>query len=140
VLKDAVDHKMSARGSNLLEDPMGDNQDRLNGSDLLSDLGPRLDQVVANMQQFEADSQALQLQLRAQYTLDAMNALAHYLQNFPGRKNLIWFSGSFPISILPNPNIANGFSAMQLNAEEFRETTNLLAKARGLCIPWTRAG
>jgi hypothetical protein len=32
---------------------------------------------------------------------DALNQMARYLAGLPGRKNLIWFSGSFPISILP---------------------------------------
>ena len=34
-------------------------------------------------------------------TLDAMQALARYLASFPGRKNLIWFSSSFPVTIFP---------------------------------------
>jgi VWFA-related protein len=33
---------------------------------------------------------------RAQYTLSAMRQIARYLSGMPGRKNLIWFSGSFP--------------------------------------------
>ena len=32
-------------------------------------------------------------------TLDALIAIANYLAHFPGRKNLIWVSSSFPISI-----------------------------------------
>ena len=32
-------------------------------------------------------------------TLDALTALARYLAAVPGRKNLIWFSGSFPIEM-----------------------------------------
>ncbi len=33
-----------------------------------------------------------------QRTLDALVAIANYLAHFPGRKNLIWVSSSFPIS------------------------------------------
>ena len=53
------------------------------------------------MEQFQRDNDSVQSQLRAKYTLDAMNALARYLVGFHGRKNLVWFSGSFPINILP---------------------------------------
>ncbi|MGD0697750.1 MAG: VWA domain-containing protein [Terriglobia bacterium] len=35
----------------------------------------------------------------AQRTLDALIAIAKYLAHFPGRKNLIWVSSAFPISI-----------------------------------------
>ena len=31
-------------------------------------------------------------------TLQAFQALAHYLSQFPGRKNVMWISGSFPSS------------------------------------------
>jgi len=34
-----------------------------------------------------------------QRTLDALIAIANYLAHFPGRKNLIWVSSAFPISI-----------------------------------------
>ena len=61
---------------------------------------------------FEAEHQSFQLQLRARYTLDAMNQLARYLCGIPGRKNLIWFSGSFPINIFPDAIPANPFAVV----------------------------
>ncbi len=36
---------------------------------------------------------------RVQRTLEALTAIANYLAQFPGRKNLIWVSSSFPIQI-----------------------------------------
>ena len=36
---------------------------------------------------------------RVQRTLDALIAIANYLGQFPGRKNLIWVSSSFPVSV-----------------------------------------
>lgn len=38
------------------------------------------------------------LQTRAYNTVSALKAVAGYLARFPGRKNLIWVSGAFPIS------------------------------------------
>ncbi len=133
-LKRAVDRKLSSRGSILLDDRNGSN-DGQHLSDLASDLGPGASELVANLRQFEADSDSQRLQLRAQGTLDAMNAMARYLSNFPGRKNLLWFSGSFPLSLLPDPSLANPFSSMQLNQQELRETTDLLTHAQVAVYP-----
>jgi len=38
---------------------------------------------------------------RASMTYEALMYLGHYLSGIPGRKNLIWFSGSFPIVVVP---------------------------------------
>ena len=100
-------------------------------SDTMQDAAPAggdatFAQTLASVQQFEAEQSAIQTRMRAQYTLDAFNALAHYLANFPGRKNLIWFSGSFPLQIDPDPTLNDPFAVMMDSNQEFRETTNLL--------------
>jgi len=46
-----------------------------------------------------AHEQAFRVRERIALTLDAMHSLALYLAAMPGRKNLIWFSGAFPISM-----------------------------------------
>jgi len=53
----------------------------------------------------------------------------------PGRKNLIWFSGSFPINILPNEDLLNPFSVVASAEDEFRETSNLLARSQVAVYP-----
>lgn len=84
----------------------------------------------------EAD---LQASIRTQYTLDGFNALAHYLSGFPGRKNLLWFSGSFPLNVAPTLNgllhpIANSF------ALEYRETIDLLIQGQVAVYPMDARG
>jgi VWFA-related protein len=92
--------------------------------------------MLANLQLFEAEQQSFQLQLRARYTLDALNQLARYMSGLPGRKNLIWFSGSFPISILPDPDLQQfEFSIVASAEDEFRETTDLLARSQVAVYP-----
>jgi VWFA-related protein len=141
ILKAALAKKSAAKASSLLDDPTGgdggDGAGATSVSDSLSGMGgsPDILEAVANAQQFEAEGQTFRLQLRAQMTLDAMNELARYLANISGRKNLIWFSGSFPIDILPDPTINNGFGAMSNFEDEFRETTNLLTHARVALYP-----
>lgn len=134
ILKAALANKNSTRASSLLNDPLGggggDGAGESGISDALSQLGnsPDVQEAVANAQQFEAETQSFQMQYRAQLTLDALNQLARFLVAIPGRKNVIWFSGSFPASILPNTDINNGFAAMSSVDAEFRETMDLLAR------------
>lgn len=141
ILKAAVEHRLIARGSTLLDDPVGTDSDSTTSlSDTMQDSiaagigGAAFQTALANVQQFEAEQQSFQIQLRTQYTLDAFNALAHYLINFPGRKNLVWFSGSFPLQIDPDPTLDDPFAVVDSN-EEFRETTNLLAQAQTAVYP-----
>jgi len=146
ILKDAVEHKIVQRPSSLLDDAIGSDATPDAQSDIVSAM-PTLDggaaaqmQTVSNLQQFESEQKALLTQLRIQYTLDAFNALAHYLSAFPGRKNLIWFSGSFPIDILPDPTVKNSSAVMEENSPEFRETTDLLSRARVSVYPVDAGG
>ena len=44
-------------------------------------------------------------------TLNQLNALAKTLAGYPGRKNLIWLSESFPVNLFPD-NMANGVSGI----------------------------
>jgi len=133
-LKDVVDHKLIPRASHLLDDPVSGG-DGMQMSDSIDTSAPGMAELAANLGQFEAQMSAMQNTMRAQYTLDAFNTLAHYLAAFPGRKNLIWFSGSFPLDILPDASLTNPFSTMQLDEAEFRETTNLLTKAQVAVYP-----
>jgi len=141
-LKDVVEHKLISRSSNLLEDPNGSGTDPVTLSETAATLAPQLSDstvgaqsIVSTLQQFEAGQQAFQLQLRVQYTLDAFTELAHYLSNFQGRKNVIWFSGSFPINIQPDPSLNNSFAVMETNNAAFREMTNLLARSQVAVYP-----
>lgn len=57
-------------------------------------------------------------------TLNALQALAHYLSGIPGRKNLFWLVGDFPVC-----NADCGFF------DEYRKTKNMLAEARVSVYP-----
>lgn len=125
------------------DDPMMDTMTDALGND------PDAATIEANLQQFEAEQQSFQLQLRARYTLDALNQLARYMSNLPGRKNLIWFSGSFPVTILPDPDLMstpgsktasstfqpNPFAVVASAEDEFRETVDLLSRSQVAVYP-----
>jgi len=93
--------------------------------------------LVATLRQFEAEDQSFQLQMRIKYTLDAFSQLARYLSNIPGRKNLVWFSGSFPIDILPDSSgtLTDPFAVAANYEEEFRQTVDLLGRSQVAVYP-----
>ncbi len=124
------------KNSPLLQDAVGGSGIQNTMADDLEDAGADAT-VVANMRQFDAQQQSFQLQLRVKYTLDAMNQLARYLSSIPGRKNLIWFSGSFPISVLPDTtgNLPDPFAVVADYEKEFRDTVNLLARSQVAVYP-----
>jgi VWFA-related protein len=83
----------------------------------------------ANARQFAADVDSSQTDNRVRMTLTAMQQLARYLNAVPGRKNLIWISGSFPFTL--GPDMANSsFRNMQNYADDVRETTAMMTAAR----------
>jgi VWFA-related protein len=99
------------------------------------------------LQQFVDDVESFRIDQRVSITLDALAQLGRYLSAIPGRKNLLWFSGSFPLQIDPDatrsPTLtANGpaspldpFSPMRDYAQQVRQTDSLLAAARVAVYP-----
>jgi VWFA-related protein len=135
VLKTVLE-KGFGKGSPLLDDQVGGGGLQDSMADTMEDMNVDPG-IVANMRDFEAITSSFQLQLRAKYTLDAMNQIARYLSIIPGRKNLIWFSGSFPINVLPDTTGAqsNPFIAVASSEDEFRETVALLARSQVAVYP-----
>jgi len=91
--------------------------------------------AIGVMQQFQADITAFQTDQRVQMTLDAMQQLARYLSGVPGRKNLIWLSGSFPIALDPDDALQSPFQDMRNYSDQIHETSELLSAARVAVYP-----
>jgi VWFA-related protein len=132
-LQAALSDKRTAPGeSPLLQDPNDSTPTNLVSG--MQDIGASA-QAIASLQQFQADVAAFQIDLRVQYTLDALNQLAGYLGGIPGHKNLIWFSGSFPLNLDPDATLGNEFSVMREYSDQLRATSNLLAASRVAVYP-----
>ena len=88
-------------------------------------------QAAANsLTAFLAENASSQTGVRANRTLEAIDQLARYLSAIPGRKNVIWFSGSFPLNTLPaDPNMMRDYGP------QVAKTGNLLAAARIAIYP-----
>jgi len=104
------------------------------------------DLAAALLHQFLTETANFQDTLRVQYTLAAMDQIARYLSGMPGRKNLIWFSGSFPINIMPDgsfntPSVFPGgvvvtpFDATADFSDDVKATAGLLAQAQVAVYP-----
>jgi len=107
-------------------------QGRISGELDAADPAPRastgdddLDQFLSNSDKVISDFYNVN---KAQFTLDAMEAIAHHLAALPGRKNLVWVSGGFPFTLGLEPE---DFSINNPNREHrtFSEETTRVARA-----------
>ncbi len=142
VLKSALSMtKGSSRVSNILSDPVsGGIQGDTTISDALASDPTAVDgmltqEMIDDVSRFEALTTSFQQQLRAEYTLNAFDSLARYLVGIPGRKNVIWFSGGFPLDVEPDLTEINGNDAVVRNDDEIRKTDNLLTRAQIAVYP-----
>jgi len=111
--------KKVARGIKSFVSPLQDNPTGGPDTELLpaglADSGMISAQALDAMQTFEQERVAFQTDLRIAYTINALTSIARSLSGYPGRKNLIWVSEAFPLSIDPN---------MELTGNTFAGTRN----------------
>ena len=74
---------------------------------------------------------------RVAMTLQAFQALARYLALFPGRKNVMWISGTFPLTFFPETNPRGGHGKYQ---SEIRQTADLLTADQVAVYPISATG
>lgn len=113
VLKQVV-KELKGKVSPLQDNPGGAAEPELLPAGL-ADSGMMPAQMLSSMERFEQERVAFQTDLRVTYTVNALNLIARSLSGYPGRKNLIWISEAFPLSINPN---------MELTADVFAGTRN----------------
>jgi len=95
------------------------------------------------LQNFVAHEQSWRMDERVKLTMQALNALATYLSALPGRKNLIWFSSSFPLGLGADSVKPEGAANMQTEnlsrlrdyTDELHTTSELLKLARVAVYP-----
>ena len=87
------------------------------------------------LEQFMANQSSTRSDTRLKLTLEALQELAHYLAGFPGRKNVVWFSGAFPVVIFPDPDARDSVGAQRDDQEEVRKTDALLTAAQVAIYP-----
>lgn len=89
------------------------------------------DQSTAQMAQslidFEAEAQAFQRDLQVRITMEAMQELARNVAGYPGRKNLVWLSASFPLTVFPDETSNNPFAVQRQYGDDLRKTAALFS-------------
>jgi VWFA-related protein len=95
-------------------------------------------QDIANTQNFMSDADAGQTAMRVDMTLEAMQQLSRYLVAISGRKNLVWFSGSFPLQFFATYTDPYGNTTTVPGAafnDDVKETADMLVAARVAVYP-----
>lgn len=98
-----------------------------------------------NMMSHLADSQreteSYNADERTQITLEAMQEIARYLSALPGRKNIIWFSGSFPMSLLPTGGSSlSKFMSTRNYSQAVQQTCDMLSAIHAAVYPVYASG
>jgi hypothetical protein len=98
--------------------------------------GAQLADMIGNLQNFLDTSSSAQQNQQLLITLDALQAIAHYVADIPGRKNLIWFVGTVPLCF---PGITNSNNGCPYE-DQIKKTVDALAAARVSVYPISTHG
>ena len=107
-------------------------------SELLVCMGIRSPAGKAACDDFFAEEEGARSGDRVVMTLQAFQALARYLSQFPGRKNVMWISGSFPLTFFPETN-PRGVPRKEYRSE-IRQTADLLTADQVAVYPISARG
>jgi len=141
LLKSALEKTSSLQASSLVEIDPRDDPDSL--SAILEEIpGAQVDAIKG----FEQEAFASTMDTREKITVDALRSLARHVAGYPGRKNLLWISSSFPIALNPDFEAAVGGTASLYGLgtrnyqQDMREVANLLGDAKVAVYPIDPAG
>jgi len=91
----------------------------------------------ALMQRWEKEQYAESVDIRVKMTLDALRTIARHVSGYPGRKNLIWVSSAFPLTIMPDQSaaLAAKFAGTRNYANEISAVASALTDAQIAVYP-----
>ncbi|HLJ86587.1 MAG TPA: VWA domain-containing protein [Candidatus Angelobacter sp.] len=109
-------------------------------SSLLTDtsegeMGALSDNVAGAIQDFNAEQEAFKMDMRVRITMDALKLISRNVSGYPGRKNLIWLSGSFPLYIAPDTDLSNPFLSQRQYADQIHDAANILTDSQIAVYP-----
>ncbi|HWF12125.1 MAG TPA: VWA domain-containing protein [Candidatus Acidoferrales bacterium] len=137
LLRAALDRSLV--GNSIQQDPRNDLGDTSNYmQDTTAGTGSNLGLAaqLGEVQNFEKEEYSLSVDLRMKETLGALTQIGQYLSGIPGRKNLIWVSESFPLTIVPDPTTGNNpFGGGREYSDEIRIVGNRLTDAQVAVYP-----
>jgi len=97
---------------------------------------------MAEIRRFEKETFSADTDMRVRAILDALRAIARHVAGYPGRKNLIWISTSFPLTMAPDALAAHnlGFEGNRNYGDLVAVATNALADAKVSVYPVNPSG
>jgi VWFA-related protein len=90
--------------------------------------------MASNMLEQTKNLESIRIDERAIFTLDAFAGLARSLAGYPGRKNLIWLSGDFPVRVEPG-NSGDKWRYSTGYIDRLSQTDALLTQSRVAVYP-----
>jgi VWFA-related protein len=129
-LKDGVSPESESSVTRTFQDKADDVEDKKRLA--MINMSPTGLEVLSDMQReviaYKADD-------RVAMTLSALNYMARYLAGVPGRKNLIWFSTSFPITVFPSAKEKQPNNEIRQYSAAVKETADLLTVSKVAVYP-----
>jgi VWFA-related protein len=95
--------------------------------------------AIQGAREAQEDRGSNQSEQRLGTTSEALQVLARYLANIPGRKNLIWFASSFPRDLFPGSDDKGSLKGGK-ETSKLKETADLLAVSQVAIYPVAARG
>jgi len=83
----------------------------------------------------QSDFAVFQYGERVAKTMEALQYLARYLGGVPGRKNLIWFASSFPVTVFPTAAQRESMDKLRVDTNKVKQTADLLTVSKVAVYP-----
>lgn len=104
-------------------------------ADAVAQYADATQEMMDDMERVDAQITSEEQNNRMLYTLNSFDQLSRYLVGIPGRKNVIWYSASFPLDVEPNLNERDGNDSVVRNDEAVRKMDNLMTRAQIAVYP-----
>jgi VWFA-related protein len=86
--------------------------------------------------EYQKETYSDTMNFRAEMTISALTNIARYLSGYPGRKNLIWVSASFPISLNATPSVQKDiFGGARAYGEQVQDAADAMTDAQVAVYP-----
>ncbi|MGE5322506.1 MAG: VWA domain-containing protein [Actinomycetota bacterium] len=126
---------IKSKPSHLLNNPAGTSPQASPMGSAAADLIASVPGLANQLSEFAAEENLGRTDFRVAYTLSALNSLARTLAGYPGRKNLIWLSETFPFDIVLNAISPRSDQLQRHYGDDVAMTGSLLSDAQVAVYP-----
>jgi VWFA-related protein len=97
-------------------------------------------QMAVQIKEFQDQTTSNMNDQRVQMTLSALNSLSRTLSGYPGRKNLIWISETFPFDVMLSNATGRSLMSDRNYSHEIARTGNMLSDSQVAIYPLDARG